>query len=65
MKLQIKDAGAWRNRSTLNEDQRAAVFEATALELKTLNCPRTSMRVIEDGITIFRCDAPDFMWVAA
>jgi hypothetical protein len=62
MKLQIKDAGAWRNVATFTSDEEPGVLAAAANLLEVLKCPRTVMRVAEGDTPILWCRAPEFTW---
>lgn len=62
MKLQIKDAGAWRNMVSFTRNEEAAVLKAAADLLCALRQPRTVLRVVETDTTLFTCSGPDFIW---
>jgi hypothetical protein len=62
MKLQIKDAGAWRNLASFTRDQEQAVLKAAADLLCALRQPKTVLRVAEGDTPLFTCAAPDFLW---
>ena len=65
MRLQIKDAGAWRNLVAFTTDRETEVLQAAASLLRALNQPNTVMRVAEGDTALFYCRAPDFTWSAA
>lgn len=65
LKLQIKDAGAWRNIVTFSKPNRIGVLRASADLLRSLQEPRISMRVVEGETTIYHCAAPAYMWTLA
>jgi hypothetical protein len=62
MKLQIKDAGAWRNMVSFSRSEEVAVLKAAADLLRSLQQPRTVLRVVETDTTLFTCSGPDFVW---
>jgi hypothetical protein len=62
MKLQIKDAGAWRNMVSFTRNEEQAVLKASSDLLRSLQQPRTVMRVVEGDTPLFNCAAPDFVW---
>lgn len=61
MKLQIKDAGAWRNVASFTKGQEESVLQAAAALLQTLDS-KTAMRVVEGEVTRASCTAPDYLW---
>ncbi|MES2148632.1 MAG: hypothetical protein V4508_02455 [Pseudomonadota bacterium] len=65
MKLQIKDAGAWRNIAGFTRVDEKAVLAAAADLLRSLQQPHTVLRVAEGDTPLFWCRAPDFLWTAA
>lgn len=65
MKLQIKDAGAWRNVSSFTRNEEQAVLKTASDLLRSLQQPRTVMRVAEGDKPLFTCAAPDFLWLPA
>jgi hypothetical protein len=64
MKLQIKDADAWRNVATFTGADEPGVLAAAAKLLEVLQCPRTVMRVVEGDTPLLFCRAPDYVWSA-
>jgi hypothetical protein len=62
MRLQIKDAGSWRNLVGFDADQQAAVLHAAAELLRSLEQPKTVMRVADGDIALLFCRAPEFTW---
>jgi hypothetical protein len=65
MKLQIKDAGAWRNLAAFTGAEERAVLRAAADLLRSLQQPRTVMRVAEGDTPLLWCRAPEFTWSKA
>lgn len=64
MKLQMKDAGAWRNVVNFEADRRDEVMTAAVPLLRALHL-KTVMRVVDGETPLFVCSSPDFMWRAA
>jgi hypothetical protein len=64
MKLQIKDAGAWRNLVGFTTAQEPAVLAAAA-NLLEVQQPKTVMRIAEGDTPILWCRAPEFTWSKA
>lgn len=64
MKLQIKDAGSWRNLVAFTTAQEPAVKAAAANLLEVLEQPKTVMRIAEGDTPLLFCRAPDFVWSA-
>jgi hypothetical protein len=65
LKLQIKDAGAWRHIVTFSKTDKIGVLRASADLLRSLQQPRTTMRVVQGDIPIYFCAAPTYMWCLA
>lgn len=63
MKLQLKDAGAWRNVVSFEAGRRAEVMTAAVPLLRALH-PKTVMRVLDGETPLFVCSSPDFAWRA-
>lgn len=62
MKLQIKDAGSWRNVVEFDAERRAKVMAAAVPLLKALH-HKTVLRVADDrGVSQYHCSAPDYIW---
>lgn len=57
MKLQIKDAGAWRNVVKFGEEQREEVMEAARQLLIGIGQPKIVMRIELDGKEMARCES--------
>ena len=64
MKLQIKDAGAWRNVASFTDEQEPAVLPAAATLLQALG-PKIALRVVDGEVTRASCTAPDYTWKRA
>lgn len=62
MKLQIKDAGAWRNLVTFTAAEEVNVMHAAVGLLRALQQPKTVLRVAEGDTPLFFCRAPDYLW---
>lgn len=56
MKLQIKDAGSWRNVVAFDEDRREEVMEAARQLLIGIGHPKTAMRIELDGKALAYCE---------
>jgi hypothetical protein len=65
MKLQIKDAGAWRNLVAFTTAQEPAMLAAAANLLEVLDQQKTVMRIAEGDTPLLWCRAPDFTWSQA
>lgn len=65
MKLQIKDAGSWRNMTAFTTAEEPSVLKAAADLLRALQQPKTVLRVAEGDTPLLFCRAPDFLWSAA
>jgi hypothetical protein len=63
LKLQIKDAGAWRHLVSFNITEQVAVCVAAAGMLRSLRQPQTVMRVTCNAEVLSTCAAPDFLWL--
>lgn len=62
MKLQINDAGSWRQVSNFNAFDEHAVREQSAKLLAIVN-ERASLRILDDtGAVRAYCKAPDYSW---
>jgi hypothetical protein len=65
MRLQIKDAGSWRNLVAFTHAEEVAVLRAAADLLRSLQQPKTVLRVAEGDTPLFFCRSPEFTWRAA
>lgn len=65
MRLQIKDAGSWRNLVAFTHAEEANVLRAAADLLRSLQQPKTVLRVAEGEIPLLYCKAPEFLWSRA
>jgi hypothetical protein len=65
MKLQIKDSGAWRNMVSFTVTEQINVMHAAADLLRSLQQPKTVLRVAEGDKPLFFCRAPSFVWSEA
>lgn len=62
LKLQIKDAGAWRNLVSFDQVNLRAVLYAAVGLLRSLQQPKTVMRVTAGAVVSFTLAAPDYIW---
>jgi hypothetical protein len=63
MNLQIKDAGAWRNLVRPQPSTIGAVMCAAAELLRSLQEPRTVMRIMVGDTQLYTCSAPTYLWM--
>lgn len=62
MKLQIKDAGAWRTVVNFEVDQFCAVKLAGEALLIAVKPTRSVLRVVDGDKVVLRCAAPEYEW---
>lgn len=65
MHLQIKDAGSWRNMVSFTRSEEVNVLSAAADLLRSLQQPKTVLRVAEGDTPLLFCRAPEFIWIPA
>jgi len=65
MRLQIKDAGSWRNLVVFTRAEEVDVLKAAAELLRSLKQPKTVLRVAEGDTPLLFCRAPEFVWSPA
>lgn len=65
MRLQIKDAGSWRNLVAFTRAEEVDVLKAAAELLRSLQQPKTVLRVAEGDTPLLFCRAPEFVWSPA
>lgn len=64
MKLQINEAGSWRNVLSFNPEQRTNVEEAAVMLAKAADLNSSLSILDEVGARIAICRAPDYTWKA-
>lgn len=62
MKLQINDSGAWRNICPVTDQTRDEVMRAAADLLRSMQQPKTTMRLADGDRAVYYCKAPLFLW---
>jgi hypothetical protein len=65
MKLQIKDAGAWRNVLTFDASRTADVEDAAATLLRAAGGLKTTLRICDGDLAVSYCEQPACAWRAA
>lgn len=61
LRLQIKDAGSWRNVVSFSADQRIDVMKAGS-DLLATQPATVSMRVTEGETILYTCAGPNCIW---
>lgn len=61
LRLQIKDAGSWRNVVSFSADQRIDVMKAGS-DLLATQSEKVSMRVTDGETTLYTCAGPNCIW---